>query len=481
MRGPGALLTVAEMGRADRLAIAGGRSGFQLMQAAGAAVAEAVRRRWSPRPLLVLAGPGNNGGDGFVAAERLLAAGWPVRVALLGSREALAGDAALAAAAWTGPVEPLGPEALGDARIVIDALFGAGLARPLSGVAAAALEAAQDRTLVAVDLPSGVAGDSGRLLGAAPRAALTVTFFRRKPGHLLLPGRLHCGEVLVADIGIPAAVLDEIGPSAAENGPDLWTLPRPTAMSHKYTRGHALIWGGLETTGAARLAALGAARAGAGLVTLAVPEAARPIYAATLAGALIRRRDGAEGFRGLLADERRNAVLIGPGAGLGREVLDAVRAAARRPGALLLDADALTALAGEGLPAGGPRRLLTPHDGEFQRLFPDIAGDRLARARAAAAASGWTVLLKGADSAIAAPDGRAAISTNAPPWLATAGSGDVLAGMATALMAQGLEAFEAGAAAVWLHSEAASAFGPGLIAEDLPDMLPAVLNRIWTA
>ncbi len=479
MRGRPALLTVDEMGRADRLAADCGHPGFELMRNAGAAIADAVRRRWSPRPVLVLAGPGNNGGDGFIAAERLRAAGWPVRVVLFGRREALAGDAAQAARTWRGPVEQPGSGAPGEARLVIDALFGAGLKRPVSGAARAALEAAGDLPLVAVDLPSGIAGDTGAVLGHAPRAALTVTFFRRKPGHLLLPGRLHCGEVVVADIGIPEAVLEEIGPSAAENGPDLWTLPLPGPASHKYTRGHAVVWGGAETTGAARLAARGAMRAGAGLVTVSAPDEAWQVYAASLPGALVSRRGGPGDFRSLLEDERKNAVLIGPGAGLGPETAAAVEAACARPGAVVLDADALTAMAGR-LPEGrGDSGLLTPHDGEFGRLF-SFSGDRLSKARAAAAASGWTVLLKGADSVVAAPDGRAVISSNAPPWLATAGSGDVLAGMAVGLMAQGMAAFEAAAAATWLHGEAAAMFGPGLIAEDLPNMLPAVLRRMHT-
>ena len=472
-----ALLTVDEMGRADRLAAARGHPGFELMRNAGAAVADAVRRRWSPRPVLVLAGPGNNGGDGFIAAERLLAAGWPVRVALLGRREALSGDAAEAARSWPGPVEPLGAEAPGDARLVIDALFGAGLKRPVSGAAREVLEAVAGLPLVAVDLPSGIAGDTGAVLGHAPRADLTVTFFRKKPGHLLLPGRLHCGEVEVADIGIPEAVLDEIGPTAFENGPDLWTLPVPWPESHKYTRGHAVVWGGAETTGAARLAAWGAMRAGVGLVTVSAPDEAWPVYAASLPGALVVRRSGPKDFGRLLEDARRNTVLVGPGAGLGSETAAAVEAACARAGGVVLDADALTAMAGR-LPEGrGDAGLLTPHDGEFARLFP-FRGDRLSRAREAAAASGWTVLLKGADSVVAAPDGRAAVSANAPSWLATAGSGDVLAGMAVGLMAQGMAAFEAAAAATWLHGEAAEEFGPGLIAEDLPNMLPAVLRRM---
>ena len=479
-----ALLTPAQMGEADRLTIAGGVPGMVLMEAAGRAVADAVSRRWPPRSLAVLCGPGNNGGDGFVAARMLAERGWRVRVALLGETAALRGDAAAAAARWPGPVEPLTPAALDGAGLAIDAIFGAGLARPLDGAARAVVEALGKRCLpvVAVDVPSGVDGATGEGRGAAPRAAVTVTFFRKKPGHLLLPGRLYCGETVLADIGIPDAVLDEVPPDTAENDPAWWLadLPRPGLAGHKYGRGHALAAGGPAMTGAARLAARAAARAGAGLVTLAAPEAVFPIYAAALTGVIVLPMHAADDFCKLLDDPRRNAALIGPGAGVGDETRDktlAILAAAKRA---VLDADALTAFAGDPQTLFAAIRspvVMTPHDGEFARLF-DASGGKLERARRAARASGAVILLKGADTVIAAPDGRAAVNANAPPDLATAGSGDVLAGIVLGLLAQHMEPFAAAAAAVWMHGAAAARIGAGLVAEDLVDALPGVLRNL---
>jgi len=483
-----ALLPPQQMAEADRLTIAGGVSGIGLMESAGRAVADAAARRWPRRPVLVLCGPGNNGGDGFVAARILAGRGWPVRLALLGERAALKGDAAAAAASWGGPVEALAEASLSGAALVIDALFGAGLARPIEGIARAVITALDARhvPVVAVDVPSGVDGASGAVRGGAPMASLTVTFFRRKPGHLLFPGRLHCGEILVAPIGIPAAVLDRVRPDVAANHPDWW-LPRfpwPGPESHKYTRGHTLVVGGMVMTGAARLAARAAARLGAGLVTVAAPEVALPIYAAALTGVIVQPGDAIGSFRGLLADRRRNAALIGPGAGTGpatREKALAILKAGKRA---VLDADALTvfaddppALSSAIRSAETPTPVLTPHEGEFARLF-DRSGSKLDRALRAARASGAVMLLKGNDTVIAAPDGRAAISEGAPAELATAGSGDVLAGMVLGLLAQGMPAFEAAAAAVWLHADAARRIGPGLVAEDLVEAMPAVLAAL---
>jgi ADP-dependent NAD(P)H-hydrate dehydratase / NAD(P)H-hydrate epimerase len=479
-----ALLTPAQMGDADRATIAGGIPGIDLMESAGRAVADAVSRRWAPRPLAVLCGPGNNGGDGFVAARILAERGWPVRLALLGARAGLKGDAATAAARWTGPVEPLGLAALDGAALVVDALFGAGLSRAIDGIAAEVIAVLGERGLpvVAVDVPSGVDGGSGEIRGAAPKAALTVTFFRRKPGHLLLPGRLHCGETLVAQIGIPSAVLATVAPDTAGNHPGWWfdKFPRPGATGHKYSRGHALIAGGAVMTGAARLAARAAARAGAGLVTIAAPAPAFPIYAAALTGVIVAPVTGAGQFDGLLADRRRNAALIGPGAGTGPETRDKVLAILHAGKHAVIDADALTVFADKPADLFGAIRgpcVLTPHEGEFARLFA-ASHSKLERVRRAAKASGAVVLLKGADTVIAAPDGRAAINENAPPTLATAGSGDVLAGIATGLLAQNMPAFEAACAAAWLHGEAAARFGPGLVAEDLVDLLPPVLAEL---
>lgn len=479
-----ALLTPAEMAEADRLTIAGGIPGIELMENAGRAVADAISRRWPVRPVAVLCGPGNNGGDGFVAARILAERGWPVRAALLGVRAALKGDAALAASRWPGPVEAPTPGVLDGAGIVIDALFGAGLSRDIDGVARdliAALPGAEP-AVVAVDVPSGIDGATGQIRGIAPQAALTVTFFRRKPGHLLLPGRVCCGETIVAPIGSPAAVLDRVAPNTAANDPCWWeeAFPQPSVAGHKYTRGHALIVGGAEMTGAARLAAGAAARLGAGLVTVAAPAPAFPIYAGALTGVIVRPTDGLEALRALLADPRRNAALIGPGAGPGAETRAAVLAILAAKKRTVLDADALTAFAAERdtlFAALHPDCVLTPHEGEFARLF-DSGGDKLDRARRAARESGAVVLLKGADTVIAAPDGRAAINDNAPPQLATAGAGDVLAGMVLALLAQGMAPFAAAAAACWLHGAAASRVGAGLVAEDLVAALPAVLAAL---
>ena len=478
-----ALLTVEEMYRADALAIAAGVSGETLMENAGRAVAEAVARRWAARPVLVLCGPGNNGGDGFVAARHLRRWGWPVTLALLGSRDRLTGDAALHAARWNGATVPLTPPLAAEAGLVVDALFGAGLTRPVEGMAAAVLDEVAVRKLpcVAVDVPSGVHGDSGEVLGTAIQAALTVTFFRRKPGHLLLPGRALCGEQVVADIGIPERVLDEIAPRQHVNEPGLWLarFPRPGSGSHKYKRGHAVVVGGEQRTGAARLAARAAMRVGAGLVTVASPPAAVPIYAAAMPNALVDPLPDAESFAAQLADARKNAILLGPGGGVGDIMTQRVVAALATDRTVVLDADALTAFQGRPdalfAAVAADRCLLTPHDGEFARLF-DRAGDKLTRTRAAAVASRAAVLLKGADTVIAAPDGRAAINANAPPQLATAGTGDVLAGLAVGLAAQGMAPFDAGCAAAWLHGAAAAEIGPGLIAEDLPEALTAVLE-----
>jgi hydroxyethylthiazole kinase-like uncharacterized protein yjeF len=479
-----ALLTPSEMAMADCAAIAAGVTGLALMEAAGSAVAAAVRQRWSVRPVAVLCGPGNNGGDGFVAARRLAAAGWPVRLGLLGERARLVGDAAHQAALWTGPVEGLAPSLLDGAGLVVDAIFGAGLSRPVDGLARQMIEtmAASRLPVVAVDVPSGVDGATGEVRGAAAPADTTVTFFRKKPGHLLLPGRLLCGELLVADIGIPAAVLAAIAPRTFENGPPLWldAYPWPRPDTHKYRRGHALVVGGASMTGAARLAARAAARVGAGLVTLAAPASAWAVYAAALTSVIVQPVGGEGDFAALLEDARRNAILLGPGAGTGATTRSQVLAALATRRAVVLDADALTAFAEAPdtlfSAISGPC-VMTPHEGEFARIF-SVAGDKTARARAAAARSGAVVLLKGADTVIAAPDGRVAINANAPPELATGGSGDVLAGLVTGLLAQGLDDFRAAAAAAWLHGEAAQAFGPGLVAEDLIESLPPVLRRL---
>lgn len=486
------VLTVREMATADRLTIASGTSSYDLMAAAGRAVAEEITAHFSLRPVVVLCGPGDNGGDGFVVARHLAEAGWPVRVAALEAPRA-SEAAAAHARAWNGQSVAASPQALDFATaspLVVDALFGAGLDRPLTGSACALIEEVNARALpcIGVDIPSGVHGDTGAVLGVAARCALTVTFFRAKPGHYLLPGRALCGTLRIRDIGIADAVLRDIRPKTMRNTPRLWesAFPVPDSQGHKYHRGHAVIAGGSEMIGAARLAARAARRVGAGVVTIAAPDDAFPLYAVGEPGNLVARAADAGSFATLLQNARRGAVLIGPGCG--REAGAGARTRALALGALetgmptVLDADALSVFAQDPetvFSAVGGALVLTPHDGEFARLFADIdEGSKLERARTAARRSGGIVVLKGADTVIAAPDGRAAINTSAPPTLATAGSGDVLAGILTGLLAQGMPPFAAAQCAVWLHGRAAQCGGWGLIAEDIVALLPRVLARI---
>lgn len=484
-----ALMRVAQMAEADRLAIAAGTPGAVLMQNAGEAVAEEIMRRWSPCRVCVLCGPGNNGGDGFVVARLLAAADWPVRVALLGPLERLAGDAQIHAARWTGPIEFLAPAAIADAELVVDAVFGSGLNRALPENVALTLAAVGRRgvPLIAVDVPSGVMGDSGESCGAVA-AQCTVTFARKKPCHVLLPGRDLAGDVVVADIGTPPSVLEGIAIDTWENDPALWRreLPRPASGANKYSRGHALLVGGYPMTGAARMAARAAARTGAGLTTIAVPDIALPIYAGALLSIMVQPLSRPEDLTRLLCDSRYTALLIGPGAGVNEVTRARAHALLQTHRAVLLDADAISVFANRvGELAGaihGPC-ILTPHEGEFARIFARGAergggGDKLSRARAAARSSGAIIVLKGSDTVIAAPDGRAIVNSNAPANLATAGSGDVLGGVILGLLAQGMDGFLAAAAGVWLHAAAAADFGPGLLAEDLPDLLPGVLRRL---
>ncbi len=491
------LLSNGEMAEADRLAIASGVSGATLMANAGRAVADVVAARYPlGTRIVVVAGPGNNGGDGFVAARRLAERGYPVRVLFHGDRDRLKGDAAEAAQNWKGTTERADPDLLSGAQVIIDALFGAGLDREIEGKARDLIDAinAHPAAVVAVDLPSGINGSTGAVMGTAVIALETVTFFRRKPGHLLLPGRLKCGRVTVADIGIPDGVLDTIKPRTFVNVPALWggLFPVPQPQGHKYTRGHTVVLsGGLSSTGAARLAARGAIRAGAGLVTLATPREAFAVNAAASLSVMVRPCDGPVEFSSLLADRRINAVVMGPGGGIGAPMRELVQLALAGPRAVVLDADALTSFVDDSKKLFTSLKgriespaILTPHEGEFGRLFNEkgqkaAVKQKLEESRQASHEAGAIVVLKGADTVVAAPDGRAAIVENAPPWLATAGSGDVLAGLIGGLCAQGMPSFEAACAGVWLHGECGVEAGPGLISEDLPEQIPSVYRRLF--
>lgn len=485
------LLTAEEMGRADRLTIQDGIKGAVLMENAGRAVADEVSRRFpDAETVMVLCGPGNNGGDGFVAARHLRERGYKVRLGFNGDPTRLPTDAAAMAKLWSEGRVKLSADLLAGSDVVVDALFGAGLARPIEGAFAELIDDvnASGLPVVAIDVPSGIDGTTGEVRGTAIEAVSTVTFFRLKPGHLLLPGRLHCGEVKLAQIGIPDSLLTTIAPKAFANEPLLWlsNFPWPKPEGHKYARGHAVVVSGpAYSTGAARLGARGALRVGAGLVTVASPRDAIKVNAAQLTAIMVREANDARALANLLADERKNAVLIGPGIRVGERTKELVFAALASNAAVVLDADAITSFSDDAKRLFAAIRsrkapvIMTPHDGEFARLFGDIrAASKLERAREAAARSGAVILLKGSDTVVAAPDAIASVNATTSQWLATAGSGDVLGGMVAGLLAQRMTAFQAASAAVWLHGSAAKAFGPGLIAEDIPEMLPGVLRDL---
>lgn len=483
------VLTTGEMGRADQATIRDGTPGSQLMEQAGRAVAEAVMRlRPESCRVAVMTGPGNNGGDGFVAARVLAEAGYRTTVWMAAPRDSLQGDAGFAAAAWTGAAKGLSFDLTEEADVVVDALFGAGLSKPLGDLVARTVEAvnASGLPVVAVDLPSGIHGDTGAVFGTAIRATETVTFFRRKPAHVLSPGRFHCGCLSIADIGILPSVLAEVQTAAFVNGPGGWSLPQLGAWGHKYDRGHTLVLsGGPLNTGAARLAAQGALRVGSGLVTVAAPPTAAFAHATHLTAIMLREVAGTDDFSAILDDARFTAVVLGPGLGTGETTAGWIEAALASRAALVLDADALTVIGQRrddllvGIGTRAAPTFLTPHAGEFERVFGGLADDpsKIVRAQRAADMTGAIVVFKGPDTVIAGP-GAAIVNVNAPPQLATAGSGDVLAGMVAGLAAQGMEAQNAAAAAVWLHGQAGHSRGRGLIAEDLPEALPQVFKDL---
>ena len=483
------LLTAEQMRAAEAAAMKAGTASAALMESAGAAVAQLAVKGWSKRPVAVVCGPGNNGGDGFVVSRVLAEAGWPVRVLLAGNQEALKGDAKLMADLFSGKIEPFSPQGLDGAGLIVDALFGTGVSRPIEGAAAAAIDAINKAPAPAlsVDLPSGVNADTGAVMGTAVRAARTVTFFAKKPGHVLFPGRALCGAVDVADIGMASSVLDGISLDTFENQPAFWgrAFPRPNWQTHKYHRGHVfVISGGRHNTGAARLAAHGAQRIGAGLVTVLSPVDAADIHAAHLTSIMLRIADNGAAIAEALSEKAqyKRVAVIGPAAGVGADTREKSIAAIGASAAAVVDADALTSVADDPsalFAALRPDDVITPHEGEFSRLFGDISADsRIAAARAAAVRAGCVCVLKGPDTILAAPDGRAAITVNAPPDLATAGSGDVLAGFIAGIAASGAPGFEAAAAGAWFHGAAAIAVGPGLVADDLPNAAPSVLRSL---
>nr|WP_281501696.1 NAD(P)H-hydrate dehydratase [Kordiimonas laminariae] len=486
------LLTPAEAREADEWAIQNGTSGWSLMEAAGRAAAD-ILVEYIGTPIeaggeiLILCGPGNNGGDGFVIARHLDDWGYPVKVALSCAETNLKGDAAVALKRWEGPTISMASVDCSKASVIVDALFGTGQDRPLEGAVVDVIETANtvDAFRFAIDVPSGLNAENGIPFGLCFSADATVTFSSKKPGHMIAPGRFLCGgvdNVHVADIGIGKAVYDSIDSNHFANEPGLWSACYPCMgpATHKYDRGHLLVLGGREPTlGASRLASISALRAGAGLVTLAAPSETYSIQASVLTDVMVRRFDSVFGFVGVMSDARITTVLLGPGAGVGEKTIELIQHAGEKERHMVLDADALTSLQGraEILADYDCQKVLTPHDGEFARLFPDldIMVDRIAAVRAASKRINAVVVLKGVSTLIAAPDGRVAITSNAPAYLSVGGTGDVLSGIIASLVVQGMPAFEAAAAGVWIHGEAANKAGRGMIASDLLKFLSAAL------
>jgi len=477
------IVTPQEMAAVDNAAAASGIASFDLMERAGQAVAALALRQYpAARRFAVLCGPGNNGGDGYVAARALREAGADVGVYTFSNESTLKGDAQKAAMRCPVPSRPLSDYRPMAGDVIVDALFGAGLSRALPADLQRLIAEVSDAgpPVIAVDLPSGVCGLRGEVLGDAFQAEYTITFMALKPGHLLMPGRELCGKIEVFDIGIPHRIVAAHAGNIRRNDPSLWAiqLPRIGAETHKYRRGHLAVFsGGASHTGAARLAAKAGLKCGAGLVTVAAPKEAVAVNAGALTAVMVREVQTLTDLTEWLGSSKISACVLGPGFGVGERARDFVLTLKDKP--LVLDADGITSF--KEMPKtlfaafaeGETRLVLTPHEGEFVRLFPDIAADetigKLEKARAAAARSHAVIVYKGADTVIASPDGQAIINANAPPWLATAGSGDVLAGMIGALLAQGVAAFEAAAASVYLHGAAALKVGPGLTAEDLAE------------
>lgn len=457
-----ALFTREEARAADAAAIKSGISAETLMQTAAKKVADYICQAYAPCSVLVVCGSGNNGGDGKIVSQLLKERGW--------NSDMVAADA-------------FTPEQLNGKQLVVDAIFGTGLDRPIEGKIKATIEAinASKLPVVSIDIASGVNANTGEIMGAAIQAAHTVSFVRLKVGQVLLPGKACGGQLVLEDIGIKG---EGITPTYLFNGQHLWgkEFPLLSPGLHKYARGHAVvIGGGIATTGAARLAATAALRIGAGVVSVACDKESLPIYAASLLAVMTKPVSTASELDTLLEDSRITAVLIGPGCGIGETTRERTLQLLASKKSYVIDADALTSFKRDPktlFSAIKSPTVLTPHEGEFEQLF-DIKGTKPERALAAAKASSAIVVFKGSDTVIAAPDGRVIINANAPALLATAGSGDVLAGMITGLLAQGMPAFEAACAAVWIHGQAANQGGPGLIAEDIATLMPAILRKVY--
>lgn len=488
------LLTPKQMALADSMTIQSGISGIELMQNAGDVLYDAFCGHFQDAGnVLIVCGLGNNGGDGFVLAERISKSGCKVSVCIIGDISHIDGDARLALDLLPASVPQIIKPEWDQYDLIVDGLFGAGLARDLTGPYAEAVLAINNSPakVLAIDLPSGINGETGHISGCAVEANVTATFFRKKPGHILFPGHAHCGHVIVGQIGIADDVLEDIAPNIFYNAPELWSalLPTPQLMGHKYSRGHTLaISGPIEKSGAIRLAANAALRIGSGLVTIAAPTDTLHAHAARTDVLMLAPMDSTEQLKDHLRDPRINSICIGPGLDPDENTRQLVLTILEHSASVVLDAGALSAFTEyaqvlhDAISNRTAPAILTPHDGEFNRIFPALKPtlSKLEKARIAAHMVGATIILKGPDTVIAnadreSADGRTAISDNGSPWLATAGSGDVLSGMISGLLAQGMPAFEAASAAVWFHSEASQIIGPGLISSDLDQGLKTAL------
>ncbi len=475
------LLTPAQMNKADQLTISGGVAGIELMEAAGNSLCDILLGEFpEARKILIVCGNGNNGGDGLVAARVLADAGLKVDLLFAGNKDRIQGDAAIARDRLGSNVSIVDGLHQQQYDVIVDALFGAGLDRNIEGGLARLIREINETNtpVLSVDLPSGIDGATGEILGTAIRAEVTVTFFRRKPGHFLYPGRDHCGQVFLTQIGIRPAVLEQIGAATILNTPQLWREKFAIAEpdGHKHNRGHTLVVSGeISMCGAARLVAGSALRAGSGLVTIACAADVLHASAASVTSLMLCEAAKSDELLAVLQDRRINCVAMGPGMQPDPTTCAKVLAVLSAYRHMVLDAGALSAFGDSqedlfaAINATQKSVVLTPHEGEFFRLFTDQAAShsKIRRAQSAAAISGATVVLKGPDTVVASPDGKTCVADNAPPWLATAGSGDVLTGIIAGLLAQGMPPFEAAAAAVWIHGDAAARLGAPMISSDL--------------
>ena len=477
-----ALLTNSQMSFVENQAIKSGKKSTELMENAGTAVVKLILKRYKNRNISVLCGPGKNGGDGFVVARLLKEQGWNVRLGLTSSQKDK--DSIEKAELWKGNIEPLNESLLYGNPIIIDAMFGAGLKRKLTGIPLALVTKINNKKLdcIAIDIPSGIDGDSGKILGDAPKCKLTITFFCAKPGHFLMPSKSKVGEVIIEDIGISNSFLKQINVKTFLNTPELWKkkFPIPTYDTHKYKRGHLLIAGAANMTGATHLASSSARRIGAGVVTIGAPSSSCDIYKLGAFGHIVLPINNPGDWNNLLKNYKNTATLIGPGLGKIAFLKDVVIAALNSKKPVILDADGLNIFKNNPLQlfhSTNRKHILTPHEGEFKKLF-NFKGNPISRVSRAAKKSGAIVLLKGSSTIIAHPNGKIIINDTGKPYLATAGSGDVLAGIIAGLITQGMNVFEAGCGGTWIHGRAAELFGPGLIAEDIPKLIPTILNEI---